>query len=70
MRSSGGPKLSWQTWAFADIMTDAYMKKRTSAVPDLVALAASAAFVSKALAALCQASIVLKFPADYLEFLH
>lgn len=55
--ASGGPKLSWQTWAFADIMTDAYMKKRTSELPDLVALAASAAFVSKALAALCQASV-------------
>lgn len=38
-------------------MTDAYMKKRTSQIPDLVALAASAAFVSKALAALCQASV-------------
>ncbi|CAM9543375.1 unnamed protein product, partial [Ectocarpus sp. 13 AM-2016] len=52
----GGPKLSWQTWAFADIMADAYMKKRTSEIPDLVALAASAAFVSKALGALSQVS--------------
>lgn len=52
----GGPKLSWQTWAFADIMADAYMKKRKSEIPDLVALAASAAFVSKALGALSQAS--------------
>ncbi|CAB1113790.1 unnamed protein product [Ectocarpus sp. CCAP 1310/34] len=57
----GGPKLSWQTWAFADIMADAYMKKRTSEIPDLVALAASAAFVSKALGALSQASGVSKF---------
>lgn len=38
-------------------MTDAYLKRRASEIPDLVALAASAAFVSKALAALCQASV-------------
>lgn len=55
---STAPKRTWQTWAFADIMADAYVRRRESERPDLPALTASAAFMCKAFGELCKASFV------------
>ena len=54
-----GPKRTWQTWAFADMVADAYMKRRDSQRPDLTALGASAALLATAMGKLSQASAAL-----------
>lgn len=52
--SSKIPRAIWRKWAFADIMADAYMKRRDSGLADLAAMAASTELMSKALGSLVQ----------------
>lgn len=48
----------WRKWAFSDLMADAYMRRRDSKRPDLLAMAASCDFVSKAMGSLSQVTEV------------